>query len=305
MSSSQNPADNQTNPKIRQRLASREQVPSVHDISDVRAEAQRAPGCSIELPWTTGEETFVLTASCDGTGKDPLWTLYQGEGANSQVVWTNVESDIELIYDVACMATSQAKPKPSAAAPTAELKAHIPWDMSLLEKQPNILLGHLLVESGLISGPNLEQALKLQEAVRDGKLNGADVIEAMRKTFPEVKGSTQAGKTPAPGKPGPKQTQRVVDLLKQAGLISEQDIQIAVLAWLQSEGNLGQILISTGKLDNHTFDAAATCVPLIEQDLMKPEQAVMTLNYCSRMRVSFDEALAEMGWENLIQAKPM
>jgi len=286
--------------KLRQTLDTLESVPQTEILSNMFSLAMGTIGLSVEQPWVGQGQTFVLTARCDVSGKDPLWTLYEGVGDKSQVVWTNVERDTELIYDVLCMATSSAKSQSAPPTKAADLKAHIPYDMSLLEKQPNILLGHLLVEAGLISEPNLEQALKLQELVRDGKLTESDVYDTVHKAFPQSAGDKikQSLPPPSAAPAQSKNTQKVVDLLKQSGLISEQDIQLAVLNWLQAQGNLGTILVSTGKVDNLTLDAAATCVELIQRDKMKTEQAIIALHYCSRSRVSFDDAVSEMGWEN-------
>ena len=43
-------------------------------------------------------------------------------------------------------------------------------------------------------------------------------------------------------------------------------------------------------------EAAMSCLPLIQLGLMKLEQCVIALQYCSRMRVDFDTALDELGW---------
>jgi hypothetical protein len=290
--------------KNRKRLDNKSVVPTSTELSSIKSEVQANPGLSIELPWTINSQIFVLTAHCDLAGKDPLWTVYKGEGPESEVIWTNVEQDVELISDVLFMAAGAASPAKPATRPVEELKAHIPYDMSLLEKQPNILLGHLLVEAGLISEPNLEQALKLQEQVRAGKLTETQMSETVQKAFSDrpVKEQPKAAAQPKSATSTPaqnsRQIQKVVDLLKQAGIVTEQDIQLSVLSWLQSQGNLGNILVSSGKIDNNTLEAAATCLPLIEQNLMKAEQAIIALHYCTRSRVTFDEALSEMGWEN-------
>lgn len=294
--------------KSRQRMDLKDAPPSLADLLAAKASVQATAGLSVEIPWKVNSQDFVLTVHCDVAGKDPLWTLYKGEGATSEIIWTNVEPDVELICDVLFMAAGSAQ---AAGAPTtsaSDLKAHIPYDVNLLEKQPNILLGHLLVEAGLISSPILEQALRLQEQVRAGKLSETEVTETIQKAFPncaeskprpEPQAKADTAKAQTSATPGnARQMQKAVDLLKQAGIVSEQDIQQSVLNWLQSQGNLGNILVSSGRIDQVTLDAATTCLPLIEKDLMKLEQIIIALHYCSRSRVSFDEALSEMGWEN-------
>lgn len=59
-----------------------------------------------------------------------------------------------------------------------------------------------------------------------------------------------------------------------------------------------QILKSAGKLEMKTYEAAVTCIRLIHVGKMKVEQCIIALNYCSRSRVGFDEAMEELNWPN-------
>lgn len=62
-------------------------------------------------------------------------------------------------------------------------------------------------------------------------------------------------------------------------------------------GDIGKILAAAGKLDAKTYAAAIKCVELISKDRLPVGQAIIALHYCQRSRVSFDEAVEEMGWE--------
>jgi hypothetical protein len=59
-----------------------------------------------------------------------------------------------------------------------------------------------------------------------------------------------------------------------------------------------QILKSAGKLEMKTYEAAVICIQLIHIGKMKVEQCIIALNYCSRSRVGFDEAMEELNWPN-------
>ena len=80
--------------------------------------------------------------------------------------------------------------------------------------------------------------------------------------------------------------------------MTEADIKSASEIRKKHGGDIIQILQSAGKLDKYTFESAVACLPLIELGLMKMEQIVIALQYCSRMRVDFDTALDELGWQN-------
>jgi len=205
---------------------------------------------------------------------------------------------------------------------SSELDTRIPLDYDLMSKRANILLGKLLVEAGLVPNPTLEAALKVQELVRDEKMSPQQAPEALRKfhtmgasideylgsefkSEPRKTGSTPAaspsaqsgGAAKAPT--GPKKDAKgAIDLLKQAGILAEADVKTALEVRQKHGGDVVQILVSSGKMDKTTFEAADICLPLIRENKMKVEQCIIALNYCSRSRVSFDAALDELGWPN-------
>ncbi len=96
-------------PKKQVRLEALSQTPRMSDVRSVLSEAQRAKGCTVELPWRThGGSTFSLTVRVELAGGDAVWTLYEGEGARSRVVWSSPFEDIELLYDVLTLSLPSA-----------------------------------------------------------------------------------------------------------------------------------------------------------------------------------------------------
>lgn len=221
-----------------------------------------------------------------------------------------------------------------AAAPEPVTKMNI--DYHLLDKRPNLLLGSMLTGAGLISEPTLEAALKLQELIRDERmsperaphvlkrlhamggnidqyltpddtsleppsLNGAPTAKKPAPPAAKPAGGAPAKGGPAAG-PGGAQPKRnlkpAFDLLQTAGILSEEDIKVALEVRQKHGGDLVGILEAASKVSRKTVDAAFICLPLIREGLLKVEQCIIALNYCSRMRVGFDEALDEMGWQN-------
>jgi hypothetical protein len=202
---------------------------------------------------------------------------------------------------------------------------------NFLQKAPGILIGSLLTEAGLITEPTLEAALKIQELVRAGKLTTTRAPELLKLFYsmgsaieeyidPSDLTTPQAPKRQGPGPgPGPAQgsgpssaeQQRraagnnqpkdlnlALDLLVRAGLLTPNDIKTATAVRAKHGGDLRMILQAAGKADTKTLEAAVICVDLEKRDLMKVEQTVILLNYCSRSRVGFDEAIDELGWPN-------
>ena len=205
----------------------------------------------------------------------------------------------------------------------------VPVDYNLMDKRPNVLIGSMLKEAELISNATLEAALKLQEMVREEKLSaekapsvlkrlhkmGADIdqhltpedlIRKPRKKAPEASQAAPSKNIPAgketaavdPNKKPKRNLKPAFDLLEKAGILSSDDVKDALAVRKKHGGDLVGILEAANKLNRKTVDAAFICLPLIREGLMKSEQCIIALNYCSRMRVGFDEALDEMGWQN-------
>ncbi|MBN9394985.1 MAG: hypothetical protein J0H83_07045 [Candidatus Melainabacteria bacterium] len=209
-------------------------------------------------------------------------------------------------------------------APAQTYNEPIKLDYQLIDKRANVLIGSMLVEAGLISEPTLEAALKLQELVRDEKMSPEKAPEVLKRLHAMggsidqylTKGDLEmvtAGKkpdaTPAPApQPARAQTQSqtqggrdlkgAFDLLQKAQLLTESDITTANNVRKKHGGDLIQILEAAGKCNRKTVDAALLSLPLIREGLMRIDQVIMALNYCERMRVTFDDALDEMGWPN-------
>lgn len=216
-----------------------------------------------------------------------------------------------------------APPAPAPASPGETSGPLSKVDYSLISKRSKLQLGKLLVDSKIISPATLQAALRIQELVEDGQVEedsahtvlgkwhtkgsaigefvNAPELEAEQ---PEEKARAKIGAIPEVSKlpiTPPKsaaEAKGAFDLLKRSGILTEEDIKSASEVRRKHGGDIIQILQSAGKLDKYTFESATTCLPLIDLGLMKMEQVVIAIQYCCRMRVSFDTALEELGWQN-------
>ena len=193
-----------------------------------------------------------------------------------------------------------------------------PPSMEYLEKRPGILIGSLLIEAELITEPTLEAALKIQELVKQGRLSTTRAPEILKMFFsmgpsiedyidPSDLKAVEAPKpAPAPSlqprSTGPqapnKDLSLALSLLIKAGVLKEADVNMANQVRAKHGGDIRNILQAAGKFDHKTIDAALICVDLERRGALKVEQCIIALNYCSRSRVGFDEAIDELGWEN-------
>jgi hypothetical protein len=71
-------------------------------LKNVLQEAEQAKGCTVELPWRSakGVVQYSLAVRVELAGGEPIWTLYEGEGASSHIVWSTPFDDLELLRNV-------------------------------------------------------------------------------------------------------------------------------------------------------------------------------------------------------------
>ncbi len=215
-----------------------------------------------------------------------------------------------------------AAPKAPSPGSGADLR---PIDYDMMSKRANVLLGELLVEAGLVPRPTLNAALKIQELVREEKMDPEQAFDALKrlhsmgatiddylsptdfrsgKSMSKPRSDTPGGAAPSSSSRGPMDPEKqremhaTFDLLQKAGLLSENDLKSAQAVRSKHGGDMVQILKSAGKLEVQTYDAALVCIQLIHVGKMKVEQCIIALNYCSRSRVGFDEAMEELNWPN-------
>jgi hypothetical protein len=166
-------------------------------------------------------------------------------------------------------------------------------ETGLIKNEP---VGQVLVNKDYATMSLLDAALKLQEMVDNGKLNPLNAAEVLRqvhaRNIPLSQAVTELGLQRTAGE----STFGLADLLKQAGLITEDEIRQAFSASMQNSSLLGKILTITGFLDEDTLSAAVRAQTLVKQGHLEVAQAMIALNYVSRMGGSLDEALIDLGW---------
>jgi len=166
-------------------------------------------------------------------------------------------------------------------------------ELGLVNEQP---LGEVLVQSGFITRPILDAALKFQEMVANGTLNPLQAADALGQV--QMKGVSIAQAVAELGmlKGEAHEVIRLGELLKLAGFVTQTDIQKAMELSSKNSALIGRMLLVTGMIDEPTLHAALRCQFLIRERFLKMEQALVALNLCQRNQFSFDDALEELGW---------
>jgi len=166
-------------------------------------------------------------------------------------------------------------------------------ELGLVNQKP---LGEILTQSGFITQDVLSAALRFQELVASGSLSPLHAAEALGQVHAKGVSIAQAVAELGLLKPQPHETIRLGELLKLAGFVTQDDISKAVELSSKNSALIGKMLLVTGMIDESVLHAALRCQFLLREGFLKPEQGIIALNYCQRSKVSFDDAMAELGW---------
>jgi hypothetical protein len=88
---------------------------------------------------------------------------------------------------------------------------------------------------------------------------------------------------------------RIGELLKMCGFVLEEEIQSSIALARDYPSVLGRMLVVNGYIDESTLLAALRCQFMVRNKLISVEQAVAALKYSRQSKLSFDDALDELG----------
>lgn len=175
-------------------------------------------------------------------------------------------------------------------------------EKGLAEAQPigQVLLNHRLVDPQL-----LEVALRLQDLIRDQKMQPLDTIDVLkeyaetRKPLDEIlKGSRRA--RPAPKTEGlSPEDKRLLETVHVFGFISETELgQICdeILSGSSQYRTLEQLLVGKTRVDEARIVTAMACRELVEAGALTLEQAIFAIHIWSWSGGEFDTVLKDIGW---------
>ncbi|MBS1956414.1 MAG: hypothetical protein JST89_19665 [Cyanobacteria bacterium SZAS-4] len=173
-------------------------------------------------------------------------------------------------------------------------------ELSLTREEP---LGAVLIQLGLITTDQLRLALRLQESISLGSLDiqsatdtllmetGNSLIPKLTDVEPDFppKRSRLAEQNDAP-------KLRIGELLKLCGFVLEEEIQSSIALARDYPSVLGRMLVVNGYIDESTLLAALRCQFMVRNKLINIEQAVTAMQYSRQSKLSFDDALDELGF---------
>ncbi len=251
-------------------------------LPDPNASTSRMPAPDVEL--LRKQTNFMLGQFLVDSGLIPESTLKAALKLQEMVVGNVISRSqaIETVNRIHYKGGNLDISHLMKNSPTGGNKATLP-------KKSYPLLGDLLVKAEVIDSSILEGILKMQEIVRAGALSKDEACQAISKELNSQKRKVSRTET--------EKEQRAIDLLIKAGMLLVKDKEIAYSVQKKHGGNMDQILVAAGKISDKTYQSALECEAMLFQERIKLEQAIITLNYCERSRVSFTDALEELNFQ--------
>lgn len=146
-------------------------------------------------------------------------------------------------------------------------------------------LAQTIMEDGTVPKAIFERATELYEKVCAGELVLNDATEQVhRLMFGEPRPDAPRRASPVLG-----------ELLKMTGMVSDDDIKEAISLSNKYPSLIGKMLVLSGAIDEAMLIASLRCQFLVKHGYLNVDDAVTALQYSNEHKVSFDDALDELG----------
>ncbi len=172
-------------------------------------------------------------------------------------------------------------------------------ETGLIEAQP---IGQVLVCQGLIKADHLDAALKLQDLIREHKLEPLETIDILRE-FADKGGKLEdvlvrSGKYTA--EPLTKDLSasdaRLLETAHGIGFIKESELALICKA-IKEDGNTAEdCLLKLSRMDAKKIETALRCRELVDSGVLSIEQAIFAVHIWLWSGGDFDEVLQSVGW---------
>ena len=161
----------------------------------------------------------------------------------------------------------------------------------------DMLIGQALMQSGFISEAVLDAALGLQEMVRSENMTPDEAAEALNLIHQH--GWTAEASLSEVSKAQFKTTNLIglVDLLKLAGLLSDEALRHAITTDDRKVKPFDEILLNAGQISEATLHIAVRCQSMIDEGVLSVEQAIVALHHWQWSGSSLPEIIQKFGWK--------
>jgi hypothetical protein len=315
----------------RLRLDIEPKLPSIYVVEGQFQEAKSRRGCLVELPFKGMQpgQLYILGVQWDSGGDLPVWTLYDQNGSESKMLWSEqyAPQDIAIMYDVVVMSTSGMEPSgriPDSLKPVTASTPSPPMDIQPPPQQapmpgypppgypppppypgmpaPGQPYGYPVDAQGM---PYPYQYYPMPPQPMPGQMPGQPGQPVPYPGWPyppmpmpgmmpdgTMVAPGQAPVQPAPSQPPPAQTDPVTGLPLDYSLISKR-----------AKVQLGKLLVDSKIIAESTLDAALKMQELVEEEKLSAEQAPVILQRHHLKGAAIEQYLQDTAPE--IKAEPL
>jgi hypothetical protein len=155
--------------------------------------------------------------------------------------------------------------------------------------------GKVLISLGLLEPTQLQLALQLQNAIKNNEETVQGACQKLQETLNSEQREWLKSRQDKPN--GGEQSNNILfgDLLKLAGLVSENDVSNALEVACQHPSVLGRLLILAGSIDESILLSTLRTQYLLTNGQINIDNAVLGLRYADEHKVSLDDALDQLG----------
>jgi hypothetical protein len=162
-------------------------------------------------------------------------------------------------------------------------------------------LDAVIVELGFASAPCLTATIHILKMIKEGVLFENQAAQIVKKI--QFASSTQE-LTEALATLGENAEDEleehpvhdVSEILRQAGLLSDKELQIATALSLSNRNPLLKTLFDAKLVDQKAIDMASQCKTYLDHNLIQPQQATIAITYALDNNLTIDETLDCFGW---------
>ncbi|CAN5270738.1 hypothetical protein BH11CYA1_BH11CYA1_29100 [soil metagenome] len=165
----------------------------------------------------------------------------------------------------------------------------------LIAKTQSLPVGRVLIMSGFIIEPHLQAAVQAQSMLKDGLIDLETALGSLRVISRDGLTLDQALSKMGWAQPVNQVTNKLGELLIEAGLVSRAQLDAALIQGESTGLPLGRVLVTNGWLSEQLLSSALNAQILVRDRRVTREQAISSLRAALERQVPIEQTLAETG----------
>lgn len=174
------------------------------------------------------------------------------------------------------------------------LKAEELRQAMLIAKSQGLPVGRVIIMSGFMSEVHLQAAVQCQSLLKDNVINIDSAVAALR-TIARENCTLDEALTKLGVKQAGQVTNKLGELLIEAGLVTNEQLEASLLHGKTSGLPLGRVLVVTGVITEQMLASVLNAQILIRDRRVDRDQAISSLRAAKERQVPIEQTLEETG----------